>query len=39
MKMMVTTALLASAAWGGAALAQEQVRALRVQPGDAEQAF
>lgn len=39
MKTIMTTALLASAAWTGAALAQENVRVLRVQPGDAEQAF
>ncbi|MGR3821775.1 MAG: ABC transporter substrate-binding protein [Salipiger marinus] len=39
MKLFVKTALLASAAWGTAAMAQEEIRVLRVQPSDPEQAF
>ncbi|OSP53920.1 ABC transporter substrate-binding protein [Pseudoruegeria sp. SK021] len=39
MKIVMATALMAGAAWSGAALAQEEIRVLRVQPGAAEQAF
>lgn len=39
MKKVIATALLATAAWSGAAFAQDEVRVLRVQPGDAEQAL
>ena len=39
MKRTMITALLASAAWSGAAMAQEEIRVLRVQPSDPEQAF
>ena len=38
MKVM-STALVAIAAWSGTALAQEEIRVLRVQPSDPEQAF
>ena len=39
MKIVMATALIAGAAWGGGASAQEEIRVLRVQPGDAEMAF